>query len=297
MKYQINKTPQEVLRRHARHGEPGARPGRRPPRRRRGVQRHGRQPLGAGLPGRRCWPWPWSAAPPPSTCPTRWATPCLWSSATSSASSSACARRCTTSRSACTATTTWAWPPPTRWPRCAPAPAQVECAINGIGERAGNASLEEVVMAIHTRGDYFAADTGVDTEEIVAHQPPGEHAHGLRQSSATRPSWGATPSPTRAASTRPACSTRPVDLRDHEAGRRGAGRQRHRAGQALRAARAAAKLAELGYALSGGDLDEAFRKLQGRGRQEEARHGARPGGAGRAKRSASARTCSRCAAS
>jgi 2-isopropylmalate synthase len=43
---------------------------------------------------------------------------------------------------------------------------QVECAINGIGERAGNASLEEVVMAIRTRGDYLKAATGVDTREI-----------------------------------------------------------------------------------------------------------------------------------
>ncbi len=44
---------------------------------------------------------------------------------------------------------------------------QVECAVNGIGERAGNASLEEVVMAIRTRGDYFDAVTGVKTEEIA----------------------------------------------------------------------------------------------------------------------------------
>ena len=39
---------------------------------------------------------------------------------------------------------------------------QVECAINGLGERAGNAALEEVVMAIRTRADYFEGiDTGV----------------------------------------------------------------------------------------------------------------------------------------
>jgi len=43
---------------------------------------------------------------------------------------------------------------------------QVECTINGIGERAGNASLEELVMALHTRKDYFGADTRVKTEEI-----------------------------------------------------------------------------------------------------------------------------------
>ena len=44
---------------------------------------------------------------------------------------------------------------------------QVECAVNGIGERAGNASLEEVVMALATRGAYFGATTGIVTEEIA----------------------------------------------------------------------------------------------------------------------------------
>ena len=43
---------------------------------------------------------------------------------------------------------------------------QVECTINGIGERAGNASLEELVMALRTRKDFFHFDTGVRTEEI-----------------------------------------------------------------------------------------------------------------------------------
>ena len=45
---------------------------------------------------------------------------------------------------------------------------QVECAINGLGERAGNAALEEIVMAIQTRSDYFGdVDTGVRTEELA----------------------------------------------------------------------------------------------------------------------------------
>ncbi|HLJ50732.1 MAG TPA: 2-isopropylmalate synthase [Bryobacteraceae bacterium] len=43
---------------------------------------------------------------------------------------------------------------------------QVEGTINGIGERAGNASLEEVVMALHTRSDYFGLRTGIDTREF-----------------------------------------------------------------------------------------------------------------------------------
>ncbi len=43
---------------------------------------------------------------------------------------------------------------------------QVECTINGIGERAGNASLEEIVMAIKTRGDFFSLTTNIDTRQI-----------------------------------------------------------------------------------------------------------------------------------
>jgi 2-isopropylmalate synthase len=44
---------------------------------------------------------------------------------------------------------------------------QIECTINGIGERAGNCSLEEVVMALRTRRDIFNADTKINTEEIM----------------------------------------------------------------------------------------------------------------------------------
>jgi len=43
---------------------------------------------------------------------------------------------------------------------------QVECTINGIGERAGNASLEEIVMAIKTRQDFFGLTTDIDTRQI-----------------------------------------------------------------------------------------------------------------------------------
>jgi len=43
---------------------------------------------------------------------------------------------------------------------------QIECTINGIGERAGNASLEEVVMGLKTRQEYFKLTTGVDTTQI-----------------------------------------------------------------------------------------------------------------------------------
>jgi 2-isopropylmalate synthase len=43
---------------------------------------------------------------------------------------------------------------------------QVECTVNGIGERAGNASLEEIVMAIKTRQDFFSLSTNVNTSQI-----------------------------------------------------------------------------------------------------------------------------------
>jgi 2-isopropylmalate synthase len=45
---------------------------------------------------------------------------------------------------------------------------QVECTINGLGERAGNASLEEIVMAVKTRKDVFPCTTRIETTQIVA---------------------------------------------------------------------------------------------------------------------------------
>ena len=44
---------------------------------------------------------------------------------------------------------------------------QVECTINGLGERAGNSSLEEIVMAVRTRQDMFSCDTRIETQHIV----------------------------------------------------------------------------------------------------------------------------------
>ena len=45
---------------------------------------------------------------------------------------------------------------------------QVECTINGIGERAGNASLEEIVMSLKIRKDFYNAETGIDTTQIAS---------------------------------------------------------------------------------------------------------------------------------
>ncbi len=44
---------------------------------------------------------------------------------------------------------------------------QVECTVNGLGERAGNCALEEIVMALRTRHDYFGLEVGVDATQIV----------------------------------------------------------------------------------------------------------------------------------
>ncbi len=44
---------------------------------------------------------------------------------------------------------------------------QVECTVNGIGERAGNAALEEIVMALKTRNDIYQADTNIDTTQLL----------------------------------------------------------------------------------------------------------------------------------
>jgi len=87
---------------------------------------------------------------------------------------------------------------------------QIECTINGIGERAGNCSLEEVVMAVKTRSEFFALETGIDTtrlyptsrlvSSITGMHPPrnkaivgenafaheaGIHQHGMLQHSST----------------------------------------------------------------------------------------------------------------
>jgi len=43
---------------------------------------------------------------------------------------------------------------------------QIECTVNGIGERAGNAALEEIVMALRTRNDYYKVETRIDTTQI-----------------------------------------------------------------------------------------------------------------------------------
>ena len=57
---------------------------------------------------------------------------------------------------------------------------QVECTVNGIGERAGNTALEEVVMALATRKDVFDADTKIDTTQIIKTSRLLQHVIGIK---------------------------------------------------------------------------------------------------------------------
>ncbi|HMC63372.1 MAG TPA: 2-isopropylmalate synthase [Gemmataceae bacterium] len=56
---------------------------------------------------------------------------------------------------------------------------QVECTINGIGERAGNCALEEVVMAVKTRGDYFGIQSTINTKRLCPSSRLVAHVTGL----------------------------------------------------------------------------------------------------------------------
>ncbi len=56
---------------------------------------------------------------------------------------------------------------------------QVECTINGIGERAGNCALEEIVMAVRTRGDYFGYQTAINTKRLYHTSRLVSHVTGI----------------------------------------------------------------------------------------------------------------------
>ncbi|MCX6364146.1 MAG: 2-isopropylmalate synthase, partial [Actinobacteria bacterium] len=138
---------------------------------------------------------------------------------------------------------------------------QVECAVNGIGERAGNASLEEVVMAIRTRGDSLDCRNGVETTEIartsrlvssltgyqiqrnkaIVGRNAFAHESGIHQA-------GVLSEATTFEIMKPA----DVGLTDNDIVL-----GKHSGRHALRA-----KLAELGYQLSDADLDDAFQRFK-----------------------------------
>ena len=110
---------------------------------------------------------------------------------------------------------------------------QIECTINGIGERAGNCSLEEVVMAMRTRNDVYHCETAVNTRRLVPtsrlvsehHRPAGPAEQGHRRPQRLRPRSGHPPG-------RHAQGTH--HLRDHASGRRRLLEDRPGAGQAQR---------------------------------------------------------------
>ena len=110
------------------------------------------------------------SAPGPrcSTCPTASGTRCPTSTPASSGNCAAASPGSRRRRSRLTATTTWAWRSRTPWPQSAPAPGRCQCTVNGLGERAGNAALEEIVMALATRADYLCAFSGADTRSSTA---------------------------------------------------------------------------------------------------------------------------------
>ncbi len=58
------------------------------------------------------------------------------------------------------------WPLPIRWRRLRPSARQVECTINGIGERAGNAALEEITAALYVRADHYGVTTGIKLDQL-----------------------------------------------------------------------------------------------------------------------------------
>ena len=112
---------------------------------------------------------------------------------------------------------------------------QVECTINGIGERAGNCALEEIVMAVKTRGDYFGLDDrhqhasgSYPTSRLVSHVTgiAGAAQQGHRRPERLRPRGRHPPG-------RHAQGAH--DLRDHEARGRRPAADRAGAGQALAA--------------------------------------------------------------
>ena len=110
---------------------------------------------------------------------------------------------------------------------------QVECTINGLGERAGNCSLEEIVMAVKTRRDYFGLEVGIDTTHIVRGQPHGQPDHRFRGAAQQGRGGCQCLCPRlRHSPGRRAQGAR--HLRDHARRRRGLERQQDRAGQAQR---------------------------------------------------------------
>ena len=154
---------------------------------------------------------------------------------------------------------------------------QVECAVNGIGERAGNCSLEEIVMLIRTREDVHGLTTGAQHPRAGPHQP-----HGLAPDRLRDPAQQGGGRPQRL---RPRVRHPPGrraegahHLRDHGRDR---GRPRvelDRARQALRPPRAERRAGAARLQGRGQRPERRLQALQGGRRPQEAGDRARPGG-------------------
>ena len=199
---------------------------------RRRVLRRGCRALGRGFPLPHLRGHDRRRARAPSTCPIRWATACPSSGAS-------CSRSCW---AACPNADKAVWSThchndlgmavANSLAAVMAGARQVECTINGLGERAGNASLEEIVMAVKTRSDVFPcthahrhdADRPGEQAGVDHHRLPGaaQQGGGGRERVRARVRH---PPGRRAQASR--------DLRDHARRRRGLGRQPPHARQAL----------------------------------------------------------------
>ena len=152
---------------------------------------------------------------------------------------------------------------PTRWRRSAPARARWRCTINGIGERAGNASLEEIVMAIRTRQDAIPLSnrhpdhrtscesrscsptiTGFDVQpnKAIVGRNAFAHEAGIHQDGVLKNA---------------------AHLRDHDAGERRLDEEQPGAGQALRPRRVPRQAEDAGLREIGDNqLNDAFRRFK-----------------------------------
>ena len=115
---------------------------------------------------------------------------------------------------------------------------QVECTINGIGERAGNAALEEIAAALYVRGDRYGVSTSHQARPALSHQRGAGPAHHL-QAVAQQGGGGRQCLCARVGHSPARHAGQPAVLRDHDAATGGRGQDASGAGQALRPRRAA----------------------------------------------------------
>ena len=139
---------------------------------------------------------------------------------------------------------------------------QVECTINGIGERAGNASLEEIVMATRVRPDRLPFDDRRSTRSADLRDEPAADARSpANPSRPTRPSSAATPSRTKPAFTRTACSRTAGPTRSCVPRTSACRRRRWCSASTRDGTPCSIALQQLGIELSRLELDRLYRRM------------------------------------